>query len=459
MAYTIPQILEAQRQFFKTQKTKDLKFIKHCLKALKTELIAQNDAIAAALYKDFKKPEFESAMNEIEIVLRELNETISNLKFWRKRQLVFPSLINFPTVDYIYKDPYGTVLCIGPWNYPYQLSMAPVIGAIAAGNTVVLKPSELTPATSKLVAEIIAKVFAPEHVAVVEGGVSVATELLQQRWDYIFFTGSVPVGKIVAKAAAEHLTPVTLELGGKSPCIIDDTVNLKLVAKRLVWGKFMNAGQTCIAPDYIIVKEAVKDAFYKAMQAEINHAYGDNPKASSDLARVINQRNFNRLAAMLTDEHCVIGGETDSNDLYIAPTLIDEPSLDSEVMKDEIFGPILPVLTYNTTEDIDAIVTTYEKPLSFYVFSNNKTLTKHLISHYSFGGGVVNDTIIHFTNSRLPFGGVGHSGMGAYHGRRSLDTFLHEKPVVYKSNWLDIPVRYAPYKKKLKLLKFFLKNM
>ena len=458
MLKTIPEILQSQRRFCDTKKTQDLHFIKHCLKQLKVELIKNDQVIIEALYKDFKKPTFESVMTETEIVLAELKHTIKNLKKWRKTKQVLPSILNFPSRDFIYKEPYGTVLCIAPWNYPYQLALAPLIGAVAAGNTVVLKPSELTPHTSKIINNIISKVFKPEHVTVVEGGIPVATELLAQRWDYIFFTGSVPVGKIVAKAAAINLTPVTLELGGKSPCIIDSNVNIKLTAKRIVWGKFINAGQTCIAPDYIIIHESKKETFYDAMKTEITSAFGKIPKDSSDFARIINERNFERLSKMLVNQSITIGGETDKSDYYIAPTLIDEPNLDSAVMRDEIFGPILPVLTYQNEDDIDEIITNYEKPLSFYVFSNSRSFAKKLIKNYAFGGGVINDTVIHFSNSRLPFGGVGHSGMGAYHGRLSIDTFLHKKSVIKKANWLDIPVRYAPYKGKLKLIKFFLKN-
>ncbi len=454
---TIEQILSKQREFFKTQATKDIVLRKKTLKALKKELISREQDIISALYKDFKKPRFESILSETEIVLHELNTTIENLNSWAKPKRVKASFLNFPSSDYIHSEPYGTVLCIGPWNYPYQLTLAPAIAAIAAGNTVVIKPSELTPNTSQLVEEIFTKIFKQEHVAVINGGIPVATKLLGQRWDYIFFTGSVPVGKIVAKAAAVHLTPTTLELGGKSPCIIDQTANIKLTAKRLVWGKFLNAGQTCIAPDYIIIHKDAKHSFYKAFKTELEKAYTKNPKQSEDFARIINEKNFLRLTKMLEDQSIVIGGEVDKTDLYIAPTLIDEPDLDSDVMRDEIFGPILPVISYESKEDIDRIISNYEKPLSFYVFSNSKSLIKKLMRLYSFGGGVINDTLIHFANDKLPFGGVGHSGMGAYHGKASFDTFSHKKPIVKKANWLDVPVRYAPYNGKEKLIKFFLK--
>ena len=455
----IEQLVANQKTFFKTQATKDLTFRKDCLKTLKKELIHREQDIIDALYKDFKKPRFEAIISETEIVLQELNTTIEKLASWTKPKRVKASLLNFPSSDYIMSEPYGSTLCIAPWNYPYQLAIAPIIAAVAAGNTMVLKPSELTPKTSKLLEDIITKVFKAEHVAIVIGGIPEATKLLEQRWDYIFFTGSVPVGKIVAKAAAENLTPTTLELGGKSPCIIDETASVKLAAKRLVWGKFLNAGQTCIAPDYILIKSSIKQAFCKAFKAELDKAYTANPKESKDFARIINEKNFLRLSNLLEDQSIIIGGKIDKTDLYIAPTLVDEPNLDSAVMREEIFGPILPVISYESKEDIDRVISNFEKPLSFYVFSNSKAFTKEIMTTYSFGGGVINDSLIHFANDKLPFGGVGHSGMGAYHGKASFDTFTHKKPVVKKGNWLDIPIRYAPYKGKEKLIKFFLKYL
>lgn len=325
--------------------------------------------------------------------------------------------------------------------------------AISAGNTVVVKPSELTTHTSKLVTNIIQNVFDEGHATSIEGGIPVATELLKQKWDYIFFTGSVPVGKIVANAAAKHLTPVTLELGGKSPCIVDETIDLKLAAKRIVWGKFFNGGQTCISPDYIIAELSIKDELIEALKTEIIDAYGDNPKESKDFPRIINKRNTNRLKEMLEGVNIVYGGESNIEECYIAPTIVDNPSLESKLMQGEIFGPILPILTYAKKTDIDKIISNYEKPLSLYVFSKNKTFTNHIIKTYSFGGGAVNDPLIHFGNHRLPFGGVGASGIGAYHGKHGFDTFSHHKSVSKRGTWFDPPVRYAPYKGKLGLLK------
>lgn len=453
----IPELLKSQKDYFKTGETKSISFRKAILKRLKIELIKREDEINSALYKDFKKPVFESYATEIAMVISELDLTIKKLTKWAKPKRVMPSLLNFPSSDKIYSEPYGNTLIIAPWNYPYQLALAPLIAAVAAGNIVILKPSELTPNTSNVVENIITTVFKPNHVSVVKGGVTISTELLAQRWDYIFFTGSVFVGKIVAKAAAEHLTPITLELGGKNPCIIDETANIKLSAKRIVWGKFINAGQTCIAPDYILIHKSVKAQFYKALEKEIELAYSKTPKESNDFARIINEKNFKRLEQMLYEETCVIGGQTDIDSLYIAPTIIDEPKLDSEVMKDEIFGPILPVISYEDISTIDSIIFNYHKPLSLYVFSNNKRKAKALINRFSFGGGAINDTVVHFVNHKLPFGGVGNSGIGAYHGKLSFDTFSHKKGVVTKANWLDLPFRYAPYKGKLKVIKTLFK--
>ncbi len=450
----IPDILKTQKTFFRTQKTKDVNYRLQLLKALKTEIIANEQAIYNALKKDFKKSEFESFISEFGLVVSELNLATKNLKRWAKPKHVKASILTFPSKDYIYKEPYGTVLVIGPWNYPFLLTMEPLIMAIAAGNTVVIKPSELTEHTSGLVSEIIENAFSKEVAIAIQGGIPVATELLAQRWDYIFFTGSVPVGKIVAKAAAKHLTPVTLELGGKSPCIIDDTVNLKLAAKRLVWGKFLNGGQTCIAADYLIIHKNIKSVFIDILKEELIKVYGEKPETSNDFPRIINKRNTERLAKLLENTNVLYGGDLDIEDCYISPTLVEVSNLDNALMSDEIFGPILPILTYDSEEDIEAIVWNFEKPLAFYIFSNNKNFVERTINKFEFGGGVVNDLLIHFGNHNLPFGGVGHSGMGAYHGKLGFDTFSHEKSIIKRGNWIDPPVRYAPYtSKKFKVLK------
>ncbi|SNR14751.1 aldehyde dehydrogenase [Tenacibaculum jejuense] len=453
----IPEIIQEQRHFFATQQTKDISFRKNSLQKLLKEITKRENDILKALHNDFKKSEYEGVMTETGIVISELKMMIKNVKSWSKPRRVFPALLNFPSSAKIHPEPYGTTLIIAPWNYPYQLAFSPLVGAVAAGNTVVLKPSELTPHTSTITKEIIESVFDKKHVAVIEGGIPETQELLAQRWNYIFFTGSVPVGRIVAKAAAEHITPVTLELGGKSPCIVDETAKIKLAAKRIVWGKFLNGGQTCIAPDYLLIHKKVKDQFTKAFISEIEKAYGKNPKTSNDFPRIVNTKNFDRLNKMIENESLLTGGQTDREDCYIAPTLIDEPDLSSNVMQEEIFGPILPVISYETENDLEKIITNYDKPLAFYVFSGNKSFAKKMIQRYSFGGGTINDTTVHFANHNIPFGGVGESGTGSYHGKQTFETFSHKKGVVTRGNWLDVPTRYAPYKGKLKQLKTLLK--
>lgn len=431
----------------------NISYRKEKLKQLLKVIIKYENEIVTALYDDFKKPEFEAVATETSYVISDLKHTIKNINKWAKPKWVLPSLLNFPSSDYILSEPYGKVLIISPWNYPYQLALCPLIAAVAAGNQVVVKPSELTPKTSSIISKIVLEVFDKEHVTVIEGGIEISEKLLAQRWDYIFFTGSVTVGKIVAKAAAQFLTPVTLELGGKNPCIVDENCNINLTAKRIVWGKFINAGQTCIAPDYILVKAKIKSKLIEALKEEIVLAYDKNPENSSDFARIINNKNWKRLTSFLENQTILCGGKINESENYIAPTLIEDPKLESLVMQDEIFGPILPILSFENEFEIDKILSNYEKPLALYVFSNNTKWAKQMMNKHSFGGGCINDTIIHFSNNRLPFGGVGHSGIGAYHGKMSFDTFSHKKGIVKKATWLDIPLRYAPYKEKIKSLK------
>jgi aldehyde dehydrogenase (NAD+) len=435
----------------------NINFRKESLIKLLDVIIKYENEIIQALYDDFKKPPFESIATETSYIISELKDTINNIHKWSKVKKIRPSILNFPSSDYIFKEPYGKVLIIAPWNYPFQLALCPLISAVAAGNQVVLKPSELTPKTSAIILKIVEKVFQHNHVKVIEGGVEETQNLLAQRWDYIFFTGSVAVGKIVAKAAAEHLTPVTLELGGKNPCIIDETANLKLAAKRIVWGKFLNAGQTCIAPDYILIHKDMKSHFVDFIKNEITKAFGENPKNSPDFARIVNKKNWLRLSTMIEPQKVIFGGETDIEDCYISPTLLEENSLESLLMQDEIFGPLLPILTYNDEKEIYKTISKYEKPLALYVFSDDKKFARKIVSDFSFGGGCINDTVSHFANKRLPFGGVGHSGIGAYHGQLSFDTFTHHKGVMKKANWLDIKLRYAPYSNKIETLKKLLK--
>lgn len=434
--------------------------IEHRKKALEKLLqcvIDHESEVIGALYKDFKKPGFESVITETSYIISDLKATISNLYRLTKPKKVRPALINFPSSDYIYSEPYGHVLIIAPWNYPFQLALCPLIAAVAAGNRVTLKPSELAPATSAILAKIISGSFDPYHVKVEEGGVEKSNELLAKRWDYIFFTGSVHVGKIVAQAAAGQLTPVTLELGGKSPCIVDKTANLPLAARRIVWGKFINAGQTCIAPDYILVHHSVKKQLTAYLKEEITRAYGSDVKASPDYARIISLKHWERLLSYIRPEHLAFGGSHDKEDLFISPTLLDEPGLDSEVMQNEIFGPLLPLISYQGENDLRQIIGSYEKPLALYVFAESKSFQDFVIRNFSFGGGCINDTVIHLANKRLPFGGVGHSGMGAYHGQSSFDTFSHKKSITKKASWLDIKLRYAPYKDKLKKIRSLLR--
>ena len=431
----------------------DIGYRKEILKRLLNAIIVHEDEIVSALKADFHKPEFETVVTETSYVISDLKHTIKNLSRWAKPKRVFPFVVNIPSSDYIYKEPYGKVLVISPWNYPFQLALCPVIAAVSAGNQVVLKPSELTPNTAEIIQKIIAKVFSINQVEVIQGDASMATQLLSQRWDYIFFTGSVAVGKIVAKAAAQHLTPVTLELGGKNPCIVDETANLQIAAKRIVWGKFINAGQTCIAPDYILVHQKSKAQFIQYLKEEITQAYGHNPEISPDFARIINAKNWTRLVEMIESDKVIFGGKFNSETKYLAPTLIEENKLDSLIMQDEIFGPLLPIVTYHNESEIDTIIAKYEKPLALYVFSERNKFCDEIISKHSFGGGCINDTMVHFSNNKLPFGGVGHSGIGAYHGQLSFDIFSHHKAVVKKATWIDLPLRYAPYKGKLTIVK------
>ncbi|MDI5897818.1 aldehyde dehydrogenase [Flavobacterium yafengii] len=435
----------------------EIAFRKESLKKLLHNIIENEEAIIKALYDDFKKPAFEAVLTETNYVISDLKETIKNIDSWAKPKKVFASLLNFPSSDYIYSEPYGNVLILSPWNYPFQLALCPLVAAVAAGNRVTLKPSELTPNTSNIISKIITETFAVKDVVVITGDATIAQELLNQRWDYIFFTGSVAVGKIVAKAAAENLTPVTLELGGKSPCIVDETANLELSARRIVWGKIINAGQTCVAPDYILVYHKMKATFVKLLIQEIEKALGTNPEESPDFARIINLKNWQRQLRLLENQEILFGGQSNKETLYLAPTLLDEPKMDSLVMKEEIFGPVLPILSYESKSDIEKIISSFEKPLSLYLFSQNKSFIDEVLQKYSFGGGCINDTVIHLANNRLPFGGVGNSGMGAYHGKLSFDIFSHKKAIVKKGTWLDLQMRYAPYKDKLKTIQKVLK--
>jgi len=449
--------IENQENYFRNGNTLPISKRKKLLKNLKKEILSNEDKIFQALNNDLRKSNYETYLTEIGILISEIDLFLSNLKKWAKPKKVKSSLLSFPSSDYIYSEPYGKVLIISPWNYPFQLAVLPLMSAVAAGNTVVLKPSEHAPNTSSLIKEIIENIFDKSHALVVEGAAETASKLLEYRWDYIFFTGSVKIGKIVATAAAKHLTPTTLELGGKNPCIIDDSVDLRLTSRRIVWGKFVNAGQTCIAPDFLIVKRNIKEQLVDHLSKEIERAYGKDPKESEDYPRIVNKTNLSRLSNMIKDTKILFGGEYDIETCYFSPTIIDEPRIDSPIMDEEIFGPILPIISYDDENQIEKLISKYEKPLALYVFSTNKIFSEKIIRKYSFGGGAINDTIIHVGNPNLPFGGVGYSGIGAYHGKSSFDLLSHKKSIVKKGNWLDIKIRYAPYKGKLEYVKKFFK--
>ncbi|MDC6387182.1 aldehyde dehydrogenase [Maribacter sp. PR1] len=454
----ITSLVKKQKDFFSSGSTKDLKFRKTYLKKLQKALTYYEDQICDTLYEDFKKPKFESLASETQFVLFELKEALKNIDSWSRPKRVSGTWINFPSSDWIYSEPYGNVLIMAPWNYPFLLSLSPLIGALAAGNTAILKPSEFTPATSGIITKIIAEIFPEEYVTVIEGGIKESQELLSQKFDYIFFTGSTKVGKIVYQKAAENLTPVTLELGGKSPCIIDNTVSIPVTAKRIAWGKFLNCGQTCIAPDYLLVHKDVKTKLVEALIKSIKELYGNSPQESPDLARIAHNSHYNTLKEMLIGEQLLFGGDFNDKTLFISPALVDEPDLKSKIMEDEIFGPLLPIISYDSEEDIKKHLSHYGKPLALYIFSKNKKFRERLLNGYSFGGGVINDTLLHITNSKLPFGGVGASGVGHYQGKYSFESFSHQKSIIKKRFWPEIPFRYAPYKvtekiaKKLKYL-------
>jgi len=451
------ELLKRQKNYFKSGATKSVEFRVHQLQTLKKVITEHEQDFIDAVYKDFKKPEMETYTTELGIIHDEINLALKNLKKWTKKQRVSGVLINFPSRNYTVAEPYGSVLIIAPWNYPVQLALMPLVGAIAAGNTAIIKPSELTPHTSAAIAQILGKWFKEEFVAVVEGGVQANQELLSQDFDYIFFTGSTRVGKIVMEAAAKNLTPVTLELGGKSPCIVDESADLETAARRIAWGKYLNAGQTCVAPDYVLVHESVQAKLLEFLKNAIVKFYGDDPKVSPDYPRLVNADHFNRLKGYLELGTIYCGGETDESENYIAPTILTSVELNSPVMEEEIFGPVLPVLTFNQISEAVDLVNSKPKPLAFYIFTEYDETESLLFDQCSFGGGAVNDVVAYLGNPNLPFGGVGASGMGAYHGKASFDTFSHTKSIMKKSLWLDIPFRYPPYDGKLKWIKKILK--
>ncbi|WP_462413415.1 aldehyde dehydrogenase [Neobacillus sp. Marseille-QA0830] len=451
------ELAAKQTAFFHTGKTKALNFRLDALQKLRMAVKQNEQQLMDALRDDLNKSEFDSYTAEIGFVLEELRFTIKHLDSWVKPQRVKTPITHVGSQSYIYSEPYGVILIIAPWNYPFQLAVAPLIGAIAAGNCAIIKPSELTPATSELLGKLISELFPEEYIAVIEGGVETSQALLNEKFDYIFFTGSVPVGRIIMEAAAKHLTPVTLELGGKSPCIVHEDANIKLAAKRIAWGKFTNAGQTCIAPDYLYLHKSIKDEFLRQFRETISELYGAEPLNNPDFTHIVSERHFNRLTAFLDNGTVAIGGKTKPDALMIEPTLLTNITWDDPVMQDEIFGPILPVLEYSHLTEVVQGIHQHPKPLALYIFTEDSSVQQQVLDSVSFGGGCVNDTVYHFVSPHLPFGGVGSSGIGSYHGKGSFETFSHKKSVLKQTTRFDIPFRYPNVKDGLKKIKLFLK--
>jgi len=442
-----------QQAFFKTGQTRKPAFRREKLQMMYSWINEHEKLILSALHRDLNKSPFEAYATEIGIVKEEIRYALKHLERWMKPQFVPTPLTQFPSRSFIYPEPYGVVLIMSPWNYPFQLTAAPLLGAISAGNCAIIKPSAYSPNTSKVMVKMIRDLFAENYVAVIEGGRSENEALLNEHFDYIFFTGSVDVGKYVMKKASAHLTPVSLELGGKSPCIIDETADIKLAAKRIVWGKLLNAGQTCIAPDYILVHSSVKEKLIKALGKMIDKMYGDDPCNNPEYPKIVNEKHFARLSDLLVEGRIRKGGSVKPGSCQIEPTILDGITWESAVMQEEIFGPILPVMTYYDLSEAIEMVNARPKPLALYYFTGRRAREARILRSISFGGGCINDTVVHVGTSHLPFGGVGSSGMGAYHGKASFDTFTHKKSIMKKSRHLDIPIRYAPFRNKLNLLK------
>lgn len=453
----IEEIVKKEREYFKTGATLSYKFRLNALKKLKEAIIRNEKEIMNALFLDLGKSATESYMCEVGMVLSELKYAIRHLKEWIKRDRVTTPLAQFPSKSFIVKEPLGVVLVMSPWNYPFMLAIDPLIGAIGAGNCVVVKPASYAKNTSLVIKKLLGECFDERYVSVVLGGREENSALLEQRFDYIFFTGSVSVGKFVAEKASKNLTPVTLELGGKSPCVIDKTANLKISARRLAFGKFLNVGQTCVAPDYLLIEKSIKEEFLKYFKAEIVKMFGEEPLKNESYGKIINEKHFNRICRLIDKDKVIFGGESDEKSQKIAPTILDNVTLDDACMKEEIFAPILPVITYEKVEEAINIISKFEKPLALYLFSTDKETINKFLNSVPYGGGCVNDTIIHLATTKMGFGGVGYSGYGSYHGKRSFLLFSHEKSIVKKSPSIDLPIRYQPYSKlKDKLIRKFL---
>lgn len=449
-------IINNQRTFFNKNTTKEITFRINQLSKLKNILKANESVLNDAIYQDFKKSPFDNYTNELSLLYKDIDEAIKNIKKWSKRKRVSTNIVNLPAKSYILPEPLGVTLIIGAWNYPYQLSFSPAIAAIAAGNTVILKPSELAKNTSAIIAKLINENFNPDFFLVIEGGIPETTALLNEKFDKIFFTGSVPVGKIVYQAAAKNLTPVTLELGGKSPAIVTENCNLKMTAKRLIWAKFLNSGQTCIAPDYVFVHESIKNAFLTECKIAIEQS--NYSFENSNYVQIINEQNTKRLVSLIEKEKIFYGGNYNINERYIQPTLLQNIDVEDKIMQDEIFGPILPVLSYTNINKVISYIKSKPKPLSCYLFTDDKKTKEKITNEISFGNGGINEAIMQITNSNLPFGGVGDSGLGAYHGEEGFRTFSHYKSILEKPTWIELNLKYYPHTlKKLKIIKLLLK--
>lgn len=458
-AQEIAFILEEQRKFFLSGETLPIKFRKQMLKKLYASVVFHKEEILSALTSDLGKSDFEGFMCEVGLSLTEISYMIKNVKKFAKEKTVITPLAQFASRSYKKPCPYGNTLIMSPWNYPFLLSIEPLANAIAAGNTAILKPSAYSPATSNIIEKILSECFEKKFVAVVTGGRQENSALLEQKFDFVFFTGNQAVGKEVLRHTAENLTPAILELGGKSPCIIDSSAKIRLAAKRIVFGKYLNCGQTCVAPDYILCHKDIKDEFVKEVKIQIEKQYGKNPLENSDYGKIINQKHFERVSSLINAEKVVHGGKTNPQTQQIEPTVLDNVTWDDAVMQEEIFGPIMPILTYENLDQVIADLQKKQKPLALYIFSQNKNNIKAITEKVSYGGGCINDTIIHLATSEMGFGGVGESGMGSYHGKTGFDAFSHTKSIVDKKTWMDLPMRYQPYDRKIngKLLKMFLK--
>jgi len=450
-------LIAKQREFSNSGKTLDYKFRLATLKNLKEQIIKNESRIFDALYKDLGKPAFEAYASEIGVVLQEVNLALRNLRKWVRPKRVYTPLVHFISRShYVYK-PYGVVLIISPWNYPYQLLFDPLIGAVAAGNCVIAKPSQRATHASEVMIEIVNNNFNPEHIHLIPGGKEINQILLKEKYDYIFFTGSIETGKQVMKAAADNITPVSLELGGKCPVIVTDDADIKISARRILWGKILNAGQSCVAPDYVLVHKKVKENLIAELKLCLEKFLGNDPSKSVDYCKIINISNLERLKNYLNDGKIIYGGKTIPENLYFSPTMIEGISMDHPVMKEEIFGPVLPIIEYNDLDEAIKFITSLPSPLALYIFTNSTEKRNKIIQRTRSGGVCINETTVHFINPHLPFGGVGLSGMGRYHGRFSFETFSYKRSIMCKSNLIDFPIRYPPYRNKINILRHFIK--